>query len=226
MDIEYVLTFVRESAQRFWFELILIFLALCITGISVGTYVINSQKSETQESSISQQTQPIQKTLIIHIAGSVKKPGTYELSLGSRLTDAVQKSGGLTEDADTAFFARNYNLARYIQDQEHIYIPSRDDIFSGIITEPKRIVDLTSPAVIVSNELELVPQIENEVDETAPISINTASIEELDQLPGVGRVTAGKIINGRPYQTMEELTQRKIVGASIYEKIKNMITTE
>ena len=56
------------------------------------------------------------------------------------------------------------------------------------------------------------------------ININNASESELDSLPGIGKVTAQKIISGRPYQTIKELKTRKIVGNSTFEKIKNLIS--
>ena len=56
------------------------------------------------------------------------------------------------------------------------------------------------------------------------ININTATQTELEALPGVGPVTAGKIIDGRPYQTLEELKTKKAVGNALFEKIKDKLT--
>ena len=57
------------------------------------------------------------------------------------------------------------------------------------------------------------------------INLNTASAEELDTLPGVGAVTVNKIINGRPYSTIEDLLNKKIVNKGVFENIKGLITT-
>ena len=59
---------------------------------------------------------------------------------------------------------------------------------------------------------------------TGLININSASQTELEALPGVGPVTAGKIIDGRPYQTLEELKSKKAVGNALFEKIKDKLT--
>jgi competence protein ComEA len=56
------------------------------------------------------------------------------------------------------------------------------------------------------------------------ININSASESQLDSLPGVGAVTAGKIVSSRPYASVEELKSKKIVGASVYDKIKDLVT--
>ena len=56
------------------------------------------------------------------------------------------------------------------------------------------------------------------------VSVNSASQSELESLPGIGPVTAGKIIDGRPYNQVEELLERKIVGKATFEKIKNLIS--
>ncbi len=59
-----------------------------------------------------------------------------------------------------------------------------------------------------------------------PVNINTATTLELENLPGVGPVTAGKIIAGRPYVTVDELVIKKAVGRSIYEKISPLVTVD
>ena len=60
--------------------------------------------------------------------------------------------------------------------------------------------------------------------ETKMVNINTASETELDALPGVGPVTAQKIISNRPYQKIDDLVSKKAVGASVFSKIKDQIS--
>ena len=66
----------------------------------------------------------------------------------------------------------------------------------------------------------------NQSTQSTLININTASFEELDTLPGVGKVIGQKIINNRPYSSIEELQTKKIVNKSTYEKIKDLITVD
>jgi len=131
----------------------------------------------------------------VDVEGAVVHPDVYTLPVDSRVEDAIQAAGGLESDADEELFARTMNRAMKLVDGGKIYVPSLSS--SGI-----------GSADSVSNL----------------VSVNTASQSELDTLPGVGPVTAQKIIDNRPYQTLGELVSKKAVGTALFEKIKDKMS--
>lgn len=141
------------------------------------------------------------------IEGAVMAPGVYSLEEGSRITHILAAAGGLSADADRGWVAKNLNLAAKIVDGGKIFIPSQN------LSDPS-----TSLRAGLSNSSNLLGVTADK------ININTASQGELENLPGVGPVTTGKIISGRPYQSPDELKSKKIVGNAVYEQIKDLIT--
>lgn len=141
-----------------------------------------------------------EKELIVHVDGAVVAAGVYNLESDARVTDAIAAAGGLTSEADQS----RINLAAKVSDGQKIHIP--------------KIGESVSRSVGGS-----VGQIAGE-SASQLININTASESELDKLPGVGPVTAGKIIASRPYNAPEDLLTKKVVSSSTYEKLKDFIT--
>src|SRR3989338_3847047 len=125
------------------------------------------------------------------IEGSVLRPGVYEFNEGERIWDAIEKAGGLTEEADLGWMEKNLNKAAKLIDGGE-----NQSIYS--IAARGQTADL--------------------------ININSATQSELESLPGIGPVYAEKIINGRPYQSIEELKSKKVIGESLYNKIKDKLT--
>lgn len=149
--------------------------------------------------------------IIVDLSGSIKRPGVYELNNNSRLKDLLEKAGGLSNDADSKYFERNYNLARILVDQEKIYIPNKADV--------EELGDLSS---IQDNQID--PKIiQEDQNQTNLINVNNATTDQLDSLPGVGKVISGRIISSRPYSSIEELKEKKVVNNSLFEKIKDLI---
>ncbi len=142
--------------------------------------------------------------LVVDIEGAVEKPGLYELPEGSRVEDLLQKAGGITDQADTEWVAKTLNRASFVSDGSKLYIPKRS----------------ATQAVSASSGKETFGS--NSGNQGT--SINTASEKELDMLPGVGPVTVQKIIAGRPYQRLEELLEKDVLSASVYEKLKGQLT--
>lgn len=157
--------------------------------------------------------------ILVDVAGSVVKPDVYQVAPGSRLKDVIALAKGLNDEADRDFFKRNFNLARLVSDQEKIYVPSSAEIENGVFAENKLILDYTQPSV--SSAINMLQPVS--AGTGGKISVNGGTLEELDQLPGVGSVTAQKIISGRPYNSIDELLSKKSVGKSVFEKIKSMI---
>lgn len=140
----------------------------------------------------------------IDVAGAVVSPGVYELGGNNRVQDALIAAGGLSALADRDWIEKNLNKAAKLTDGGKIYIPKTGE------TSSRNVSNLNNPSNLLGGTIDKV-------------NINTSSAGELEGLPGVGPVTAGKIISGRPYQTIEDLKTKKIVGNALFEKIKDRI---
>lgn len=211
----------RLKIKKYLVEIILLSTALIITITAVVIYNNNSQslEDEVETSSIrSRQNYDRQEQIFVDVSGAVNKPNMYQVGFGARLKNVIDKASGLSDDADVMFFNRNFNLARIVYDQEKIYIPSILEIKSGIVMESPQTFDYNSPSVISQ-----IKSVSGLSEAESLININSATIEELDQLPGIGQVTANKIITNRPYNTMDELLTNKVVNKGVYEKIKDLI---
>ena len=149
--------------------------------------------------------------IYIDISGAVVKPATYKVSNGTRLFQVLERAGGLSPEADRAFIQRNYNLAVVLKDQQKVHFPSVFEVKDGYFAEKKLLVSLESSSPLSQQE----PQ----SSEKGKISINTATQSQLEALPGVGPVTAQRIMAGRPYTTLEDLKTQDIIKDSVYQEI-------
>lgn len=208
-------TFIKKKLRKLWFEMLFFSFSLII---SLTVLIIYFSEKKNQEKNVIEikQTLPEKKeeSIFVDISGAVEKPDVYEVTPGARLKDVLIIAGGLSADADRYFFARNFNLARFVSDQEKIHIPSVYEINSGLFTETSRLIDYVSP---VEGNKKVTSE------QSSKININQASLEELDQLPGVGKATAKKIIDNRPYSKIEDLINKKVVNKSSFEKIKDLV---
>jgi len=221
---------IKEKISSFWqnfrAEIILIGISLVIVVISLAIFIkANNQNGEeqisfeeNQENQITNYKLPITNKIYIDLSGAVERPDVYEVTPGARLKDILILGNGLSAAADRQFFARNFNLARILKDQEKIYIPSVGEVQQGLFKENVFLVSQTETRMGQQ-------QISTDLAKSK-ININTASTEELDTLPGVGPVTSQKIISNRPYGSIEQLLTKKIVNKSVYEKIKDLIVIE
>lgn len=208
---------ILKRLNKYVVEIVIITVALLITIVALAIYIKNNQGSneeivDTASTSLDNRLDKSTK-IYVDVSGAVKKPNLYQVSFGARIKEVIDKAGGLSADADIMFFTRNFNLARIVSDQEKIYVPSILEINAGIFIQNQQTLNYISPAEVINN----VPAMDS-------ISLNYATVEELDQLPGVGQVTANKIISGRPYATLEELLTKKVVNKGVYEKIKSLIS--
>lgn len=147
------------------------------------------------------------QNILVDLAGSVEKPDVYEITSGARLKDMMILAGGLSADADRTFFSRYFNLAETLYDQEKIYIPSSYEVINNLVNQ----------SIIKSFYLS------ESKSSSKKININTASLEELDLLPEVGQTIAQKIVQNRPYNSLQELIDKKALRSNALEKIKEQI---
>lgn len=210
------LVFLKKKLKKLWFEIALLSLSIIISIVILILFFRQDMKKEEVIKIEPNNLPKLAEKYYVDISGAVKKPNVYQVKPGTRLKEVLDMAGGISDQADQNFFARNFNLARFVSDQEKIYIPSIEEINTGLFTENSRSFDFISPV----NQ----PNQNEETDnQSSKISINQASEQELDQLPGIGAITAKKIIDNRPYTIIEDLLNKKVVNQSVFNKIKDLI---
>ncbi len=165
---------------------------------------------------IALQPAPTKEPIAVHVIGAVPRPGLYEFAEGARVQDAIDAAGGLLTSANVD----SINLAAFLEDGQQLTIPYK----SGQEPPPPEVggnggLDLPGateePVASVGNENEL-------------ININTASLEELDSLPGIGPSLAQRIVDYRdqngPFATIEDILNVSGIGPSTFDQIKDLIT--
>ncbi|MCQ2544802.1 MAG: helix-hairpin-helix domain-containing protein [Clostridia bacterium] len=179
-----------------------------IAALALGVFVVfmvtgdkdvNPVTKEANAKTISADEVKLAK-IYVDIGGEVVNPMLAELSEGSRVEDAIQAAGGLTEDADLT----SINRAEFLEDGEKIFIPAR--------IEGDSVVDVAGTTTLVGGK----------------VNINTADSTALQTLNGVGPATAQKIIDYRTssgrFKTIDDLKNVSGIGDKTFEKLKDYIT--
>ncbi|MBI5700932.1 helix-hairpin-helix domain-containing protein [Candidatus Saganbacteria bacterium] len=156
--------------------------------------MIDHIKNNQQENKSSQ--------IVVHIEGAVRNEGVFKVSFGTRIFDLIKLAGGELASADFS----SINLAETVKDGQKIIIPR------------KVYQDIRGSAGSVSENQD------NRERNNKKININRATKEELDALPGVGPATAKKIVNARPFNSIEDLKKIPRFSKSGFEKVKDRIT--
>jgi len=182
--------------------------------ILVGMGSLFSKKEESvEETTVVEMTVLAEKTevsttqetvIFVDIKGAVKNPGVYQMKAGDRVKDALEAAGGLTEEADS----QKVNLAKRLEDQMVIVVPK------------------------VGEEAEEIPagETSKEATKEGKVNINTATVEELKTLKGVGEKKAEAIIEYRKkngsFQTKEDLMKVRGIGKKLFESFQERIVTQ
>jgi competence protein ComEA len=142
-------------------------------------------------------------TLVIDVEGGVAHPGIARLAAGARVADAIVAAGGYGPEADLVEAAK-LNLAAPLTDGQQVFVPLRGG--AGVATPAPQAGGGGTGALV---------------------NLNTATPEQLDTLPGIGPVTVQKIVAARqerPFASLEELTERKVLTSSQVDKIRDLVT--
>jgi competence protein ComEA len=148
--------------------------------------------------------------IVVDVQGAVVRPGVLHLPIGSRVGDAIASAGGYGPRVDAERAGRELNLAATLRDGDRVVVPSRDDPPGTAGGDGGGGGDTGSAGAT-----------------GGLVDLNSATASELDALPGVGPVTAQKIIDARaeqPFAAVEDLRDRKIVGASAFERLRELVT--
>ena len=153
------------------------------------------------------------KEITVYVSGEVNKSGVVTLKEGDRLAVAVEKLGGTTKKADL----NNINLAIRVKDEERYIIPKIGE------AKQENLKDVNNTKDIENAEIKN----ENTAKDSSKININTATLEELDKLPGVGEATANKIISHREengqFKNIEDIKNVNGIGDKKFENMKELI---
>ena len=135
--------------------------------------------------------------IVVDVAGAVARPGLHRLHAGDRVGDAIEAAGGFAPRVDLAATSQSLNLAQPLEDGTKVLVPELG-----------------------------IDRVEATTAGDGRIDLNRADQAELESLPGVGPVTAGKIIDARAdkrFTTARDLRARGLVGESVFEDIKNLV---
>jgi competence protein ComEA len=136
--------------------------------------------------------------LVVDVAGAVRRPGLYRLPTGARIADAIARAGGMSRHASAA----SVNLAAPLADGEQVLVPSA---LAGVAASPS----------------------EGSPSPSAPVDLNSATAEQLDALPGIGPVTAQKIVDYRtahgPFTSVDDLDAIPGIGPSRIENLRGLV---
>ena len=159
----------------------------------------SSTEKEVKEESVEQDL------ITVDVKGAVKSPGIYDLPVGSRVNDAVQKAGGLTEQADS----KSLNLAQKVSDEALVYVPTKGEEASS---------------------QKAGSGTDSSTSKEKKVNLNKASLEELKQVKGLGGKRAQDIIDHREtngkFKSVDELKKVSGIGAKTIEKLKDYVTVD
>lgn len=218
-------------------KIVLVILAIAvILGICYYVYAKDGDFSSMEELQVEESLQENseeaketnkenEENIVVHISGAVEQEGIVELKVNSRVADAIEKAGGLKDDANT----NDINLAYVLEDGMKIYIPNKQE------TEEKQTITKES-GVIEENTAQETTQKTSQTtvnktnSNTKKVNINTALQTELETLPGIGPSIATKIITYRKengeFKTIEDIKEVSGIGESKFNNIKDLITVK
>ncbi|MFA6518277.1 MAG: ComEA family DNA-binding protein [Candidatus Shapirobacteria bacterium] len=194
-------------------------LGLIVAGMAINLKSSNtsqSKKLEIIKAGVSATPTPA-SSFLVDVSGEVIRPGVYKLGGEARINDVLVASGGLTAKADREWVEANINRAEKVRDGMKIFVPK---INQQVPKNPSE-TDSTSFRNFQTSSTYQVPS-------SKTISLNTASLAQLDSLPKIGPVIGQRIIDYRTknggFKNVEELKLVTGIGDKMFEEIRDLIT--
>lgn len=173
----------------------------------------HDEPAEEPDTAAEPDTPAAPETIVVDVTGAVMAPRVVELPAGSRVNDAIEAAGGLAADAD----ATRINRAAALSDGQQVYVPRVGEDVEVAVSPASPV----SPGFSGSGDSGGTPQ------EGSLVNINTAGVDELDTLPGVGPSTAQAIIDEReangPFASAEDIMRVSGIGEKKFEKLEGLI---
>lgn len=199
-----------------------IVLVVIVIFLSILYFIANKSIQKYNDDFIEENVETNQEKIYIYVTGEVNIPGVVILNKGSRISDAINAAGGVTNNANTT----KINLVYVLEDGMKVRIPSNKELNNNSSFEY-----ITTKSGEGANEnIEKEEKTENKVNKktTSLVNINTATQTELETLPGIGPSIALKIINYRKengkFSNVEELKNVNGIGENKFEAMKKYVT--
>ncbi len=175
---------------------------------------MSPNKESTEQNNV-EQVSSSSSTVTVYVGGAVQKPGLYTLEANKRIQDALQAAGNLTDDGALGAI----NPAQHLTDEMQILVPTKEEVAEANARGEASLQGIS----LSKNNNEQTGSL-SEVQ--AKININTASAEELQRLPSIGKTKAENILRYRkkkPFQTEEEIMNVSGIGKKVFEQIQPQI---
>lgn len=219
--------------KKYKYHLTIILLIILIILFIYIKQQLNKEKYQDIEpivtENIKTETIKEESTCIVDIKGAVNNPGVYQISCDKTVNDAIKIAGDLTEEANTSII----NLAKKITNEMVIIVYTNEEVAnSNIVNNVVKVVEKECICPNIQNDGCLNNKITDEIsniENNGLININTATLEEIKSIPGIGESKAKAIIEYRNehgnFDKIEDIQNVSGIGTKLYEEIKIYITT-
>jgi len=178
--------------------------ALLVGGLvyAYNHFLVPTHPSEILDNPEKIFTKPVSAGLKVHVSGAIRREGVYVAKFGDRVVDLITLAGGSLPNADLSAL----NLAEQVKDGQKVVVPVKE-----------------YRSISLSEREASGNQKSRKTERGKKININTATVSELDELPGIGPATAQKMIEARPFSKLEDIMKIPRFGKSRFEKLKDGI---
>ena len=215
--MEFLYALILKIKENYYFILIFILLIVINDAIILSDFysLKNNEVKIIDNTKLKETVKDDTKDLFVDIKGEVKKEGVYKVTSGMTVNDVIKLAGGLKKSA----FTKNINLSKRVFDEMVIIVYSKSSLNNN--------VNNNKNDALIKNEEKALISSSNSSSNLSLVNINTATIEELLTLSGIGNSKAEAIIKYREsnkFNTIDDIKNISGIGDSLFEKIKDYIS--